>query len=232
MNNYRNGKIICNLEKSATPIESKVATDEFTDMLNLHFDFNFDGVNKVYPYILPEIVNTLDYNILCITGPSGSGKSTLIKQLAFNSKLKEYDSSKAIISNFESYKDAENRLCSVGLASVPTWCKPRNVLSVGEGARADLALNINNNVVFDEFTSTIDRNTAIAMSNSIQKYIYKNDIKHVVFVSAHNDYIDFIKPSLVIDLETECLYDCRNINLSLDKSTTYHYNNEIGTFTI
>ncbi|GAB7401505.1 hypothetical protein OUHCRE2_49660 [Enterobacter asburiae] len=32
---------------------------------------------------------------------------------------------------------------------------------------------------------------------------------NVVFVSCHKDYIDFLQPSIVIDLDEELVYDCR-----------------------
>ena len=48
-------------------------------------------------------------------------------------------------------------------------------------------------LVVDEFTSVVDRNTAKSMSNALQKYIRKHDLK-VVFASCHKDVIDWLQP--------------------------------------
>jgi ABC-type glutathione transport system ATPase component len=180
-------------------------------MVQNNFDYEFNGESKFYPYELPEFIYDLDFKILAIVGASGSGKSTLLKEFKGNYtlNLKEYDSSKAIVSNFESPKDASYRLSAVGLNSMPVWCRPRKVLSVGEGFRADIALNLESNTIFDEFTSTIDRNVAKSTCNGIHRFIMENNLHHVVFCSCHKDYIPYLKPDIVIDLDGECVYDCR-----------------------
>ena len=107
------------------------------------------------------------------------------------------------------------KLSAVGLNSLPVWCKPRNVLSVGEGFRADVALNLESYNIFDEFTSTIDRTVAKSTCNGLQKYIRKNGLNHMVFCSCHSDYIPYLKPDIVIDLDTEKVYDCRGEKVSI-----------------
>lgn len=74
-----------------------------------------------------------------------------------------------------------------------------------------LARKIESNCVIDEFTSTIDRQVAISCSSSIEKYIRKNGLRKCVFVSCHKDFIDYLKPSYVIDLDDECIYDTRRL---------------------
>lgn len=218
---------ICDLKRSNTPLISKVEIDEFTDEANKNFDFDFDGINKFYPFEVPSILKELDFNILCIIGASGSGKSTFSKYFGEQKKI-NWDNNKAIISNFDNVNDAVERLNSVGLNSIPTWCKPRNVLSVGEGFRADLSRLLEDNCVIDEFTSTIDRNVALSCCNSIQKYIRKKDIKKCVFVSCHKDFIDILRPDYVIDLDDECIYDTRrlpkrNFELSIYETRAKEY---------
>ena len=117
--------------------------------------------------------------------------------------------------------EAIEKLNSVGLNSIPTWCKPRNVLSFGEGFRADLARRIKSNCVIDEFTSVVDRNVALSCSNSIQKYIRKKGLKKCVFVSCHKDFIDTLKPDYVIDLDDECIYDTRRLARQKFKLSIY-----------
>lgn len=120
-----------------------------------------------------------------------------------------YDNTKAIVSNFENPTDASYKLSAVGLNSMPVWCRPRNVLSVGEGFRADIAINLNSYTIFDEFTSTVDRNVAKSTCNGVQKYIRKNNLHNMIFVSCHKDFIPYLKPDIVIDLDDEKVYDCR-----------------------
>lgn len=201
---------ICELKRKKEPIIAKVQLDKFTDEANKNFDFDFDGVNKFYPFELPNIIKDLDFNILCIVGASGSGKSVFSKYFGEEEKI-EWDNTKAIISNFDEVDEAIEKLNSVGLNSIPTWCKPRNVLSIGEGFRADLARRIKDNCVIDEYTSVVDRNVALSCSNSIQKYIRKKNLKKCIFVSCHKDFIDTLRPDYVIDLDDECVYDTRRL---------------------
>ena len=208
---YFDCPVVCKLERKKTPLIATVPTDEFTKMVETNFDYDFTGESKFYPYACPPQVNdALDFNILVITGASGKGKSTFLKEFkGYKTNAKVYDSTKAIVSNFSTPQEASEKLSAVGLNSMPVWCRPRNVLSVGEGFRADLALNIDNYTIFDEFTSTIDRNVAKSTCNSIQKYIRSKDITNVVFCSCHKDYIPFLKPDYVIDLDLEKMFDCR-----------------------
>ena len=237
---YRDCKMLYKLERKNIPLISKVPIDEFTDMAQLNFDYEFIGESKFYPYQLPSEIKDLTFNTMVICGRSGGGKSTLLNEFnGYNKDKREYDNNKAIISNFNSPDEATHRLSAVGLSSVPVWCRPRNVLSVGEGFRADLALNINSYTIFDEFTSTIDRNVAKSTCNSIKKYIQHNNINNVIFCSCHKDYIPFLNPDIVIDLDDECVYDCRGKDLGFLKpsmctkqTTNKTYGRYLGSFTI
>lgn len=201
---------IGDLTRSSTPLVSQVVVDEGVRKANENFDFDFKGENKFYPFKMSKLIEDLDFQILVITGASGSGKSTFSKYFG-QEKIIEWDNTKAIISNFSSPDEAVSKLGAVGLNSIPTWCKPRNVLSVGEGFRADLARRIESNCVIDEFTSTVDRNVALSCSKSIGKYIRKNNLQRCVFVSCHKDFIDTLCPDYVIDLDDEAIYDTRGL---------------------
>lgn len=223
---YSECKILCDLTKSKTPLVTTVPIDEFTLMVQNNFDYEFDGDSTFYPYELPkEVLNLLDsVNSIAIVGASGSGKSTLLKSSPFyGNEMKLYDD-RAIVSNFESPQDSSERLSSVGLNSMPVWCRPRKVLSVGEGFRADVALNMRSNIIFDEFTSTIDRTVAMSTSNSIKKFIKEKGFKNIVFCSCHSDYIDYLNPCLVVDLDEEKVFDCRGEKLG--ESLNYKYTNQ------
>ncbi len=213
---YTDCKILCKIERKSSPITSTVELDDCTDMVQENFDYTFKGVSEFYPYQLPKEVLNLDVNMIVIVGASGSGKSTLLKEFSkdlYKFSTKSWNNSKAIVSNFKSKEDARDRLSSVGLNSMPVWCKPRNVLSVGEGFRADIALNIDSYTIFDEFTSTIDRNVAKSTCNGINKYVHAHNLRNVVFCSCHKDFIEYLSPDIVIDLDDELVYDCRGIEL-------------------
>lgn len=201
---------VCNLKRSKTPLTAKIELDNFTNKAQENFDYDFDGTNKFYPFELPEFLKQLDFNILAIVGASGSGKSTFSKYFGKEKEL-IYNNDKAIISHFETPEIAVEKLGAVGLNSIPTWCKPRNVLSVGEGFRCDLARRIEDNCVIDEFTSNVDRNVALSCSKSIGNYIKRNNLKKCVFVSCHKDFIDCLCPDYVVDLDDECIYDTRSL---------------------
>lgn len=207
--NYNECPVLFTLKRKAEPLITKVKTDEFTAMVENNFDYKFTGESKIYPYELPKLPD--DFNICCIVGASGSGKSTMLREFdsnIYNFESKYYDDN-AIVSNFKTPEIASERLSASGLNSMPVWCRPRRVLSVGEGFRADLALNLDSYKIFDEFTSTIDRNVAKSTCNGIQRYIRKNGIHNMIFCSCHKDFIPFLKPDIVIDLDYEKVFDCR-----------------------
>lgn len=198
------------LTRSSVPLVSKVDVDEGVRRANDFFDFDFKGENKFYPFKFSKLIESLDFQILVITGASGSGKSTFSKYFGQEKQI-DWNLNKAIISNFNSVDEAVEKLGAVGLNSIPTWCKPRNVLSVGEGFRADLARRLESNCVIDEFTSTVDRNVALSCSKSVGKYIRKKNLQRCVFVSCHKDFIDTLCPDYVIDLDDEAIYDTRGL---------------------
>ena len=238
---YKECKVLCELKRKDTPLISEVPLDEFTNEAQLNFDYEFDGKSKYYPYELPQELLDINFDIMVVCGRSGGGKSTLLKEFnGYNSMSNVYDNTKAVISNFNNTYEATHKLSAVGLNSIPVWCRPRNVLSIGEGFRADVALNLNSYTIFDEFTSTIDRNVAKSTCNGIQKYIRKNGLHNIIFCSCHKDYIPFIKPDIVVDLDEEKVFDCRGkelgetsasqfINMTMTKKNC---GASLGSFTI
>lgn len=100
-------------------------------------------------------------------------------------------------------QEATLLLSSIGLASVPTWIRPFNVLSNGEQHRASLAKAISEAkdeiIYIDEFTSVVDRDVAKAMSNALQKYIRKNN-KRIILATCHYDILEWLRPDWIYDL--------------------------------
>lgn len=192
-------------------LKSNVVQDNYTDYIEDNFDLHISDTCTV---LIPNKLNisdlTQDWNIGVICGASGSGKSTILKNLAkeCNSYVANpsFDSSKCLISNFDTMtpKEATLLLSQMGLASVPTWIRPFNVLSNGEQYRASLAKSVcdakNGEIIFvDEFTSVVDRNVAKAMSNALQKYI-RNHNKRIILATCHYDIFEWLRPDWIYDL--------------------------------
>ncbi len=118
------------------------------------------------------------WTIGVIVGPSGSGKTTIARE-AFKDSFhvpRRWRANRAIIDGFgaASVSTITRMLTAVGFSSPPAWLKPYAVLSNGERFRCDLAralLSGGELVVFDEFTSLVDRNVARISSAAISKWI-------------------------------------------------------------
>ena len=119
-------------------LTSSVKQDQYTNFVGEKFDLHISDTSEV---IIPNKINLNalnDWNIGVICGASGSGKSTILRHLAKQSNAEisnpSFDNSKCLISNFTHMtpNDATILLSAMGLASVPTWIRPFNVLSNGE----------------------------------------------------------------------------------------------------
>ena len=87
-------------------------------------------------------------------------------------------------------------LCSVGFASPPDWLKSYDCLSQGEKMRVDIAraLYLNQNlIVFDEFTSVVDREIAKVSAYAISKAVRRSQKKFIA-VTCHYDVLDWLDP--------------------------------------
>jgi GNAT superfamily N-acetyltransferase len=186
------------LERSSTPLVSSVVLDEITQELIKPFDYESDGTEKFYPYLLPADLPK-DFGIGVIVGASGTGKSTLLK--SFGSPVSPVWNDGSIVSNFANAIDANEKLSAAGLMSVPEWVKPFSVLSNGQQFRANLARSLHNGAVIDEFTSVIDRNVAKAASTAMARYVRKNNVKGIVLATCHRDVLEYLEPDWIIDTD-------------------------------
>jgi len=122
---------------------------------------------------------------------------------------------------------------AVGFSSPPSWVKPYQVLSCGEQFRCDLARALglggavpeaaevcegpgqaesddsqpgsqnSRLVVFDEFTSVVDRNVAKACSTAIAKGIRRGNIPcRFIAVTCHYDVAEWLEADWVLDMAT------------------------------
>lgn len=170
------------------------------------FDVDKNEIIKEFNINIP--IEDMNWNIGVIVGSSGTGKTTIAKEVFKDYLLFdgfEWDNSKTIIDNFDSkYTPSEitEILSKVGFSSPPDWLKPFNVLSNGQKMRVELAKLILENdkpIIYDEFTSVVDRQVAQIGSYAIQKYVRKQNKKFIA-VSCHYDIIDWLEPDWIYDV--------------------------------
>jgi len=115
-----------------------------------------------------------------------------------------------------STRDITAMLTAVGFSSPPSWIKPYWALSNGERFRCDLARALlhGNIVVFDEFTSVVDRTVAKVGSTAVASAVRKLNAQRVasnaakraalrfVAVTCHYDVVAWLEPDWVLDMAT------------------------------
>lgn len=186
-------------------IQSKIKKTFRTDKIKGMFDIDFDIVKKEFDINIP--IEDRKWNVGLIVGASGSGKTTIAKNV-----FKDFDlfegfqwSSKAIVDDFAeslSAKQITESLSKVGFSSPPDWLKPFAILSNGQKMRAELArviLESKKPIIFDEFTSTVDRQVAKIGSSAIQRFVRKED-KQFIAVSCHYDIEEWLQPDWTYDV--------------------------------
>lgn len=160
---------------------------------NEHFEGDFD---------LPE-----EWNVGIIVGKSGTGKTTIAKDMFGEELISGFKyNHKSVIDDMPKDKNVEDiskAFYSVGFGSVPSWLKPYAVLSNGEKMRVDIARSIleKDFIVFDEFTSVVDREVAKVASVAVSKAIRKQNKKFIA-VTCHYDVVDYLEPDWIFNTDT------------------------------
>lgn len=148
-----------------------------------------------------------EWQVGLIVGASGAGKTTIAKR-AFGADAyhQGYDwKSSSLLDDFDaglSASDITNSLSHVGFSSPPSWLLPYSALSNGQKFRCELARCLTDArglIVFDEFTSVVDRNVAKVGSHAVQKAIRKTK-KQFVAVTCHYDVEGWLEPDWVYDV--------------------------------
>lgn len=187
------------------------------------------------------------WNIGLIVGGSGTGKSTIAKELFKDSYVCafQYDE-RSVLDNMPEKCDVgeiELAFTSVGFSSPPCWLKPYSVLSTGEKMRVDLAraiLTDDETIVFDEFTSVVDREVAKTCSIAVQKQIRRLDKKFVA-ISCHKDIVEYLSPDWIYDTDQKSFFGQRGVMSSPSTKLTYtelvdlisnKYGHYLGSITI
>ncbi len=149
-----------------------------------------------------------------ITGPSGCGKSTIAKHLwpAECGWRHDWSDSAAIVDSFPgamSIKDITALLSSVGFSSPPAWLRPYRVLSTGQQFRVTLARLLAEAlaqhttgprppIVFDEYTSVVDRTVARIGSAALARTLRQHQVPFVA-ITCHDDVVDWLQPDWVYE---------------------------------
>ena len=150
-----------------------------------------------------------DWQIGVIVGRSGSGKSSIAKKLFLDAYVTGFNyKHQCVLDDFpEGIETSEvtRLLCSVGFASPPDWLKSYSCLSQGEKMRVDIARALclpKKLIVFDEFTSVVDREVAKIASHAISKAIRRQKDKKFIAVTCHYDVVDWLDPDWVFCTDT------------------------------
>jgi len=158
-----------------------------------------------------------NWRVGIVVGPSGSGKTTICRTLYPDRLFNKFNYSEpCIIDDMPSEKSADEvamAFNSVGFSTPISWLKPYSVLSNGEKMRVDLArclLEENDLIVFDEFTSVVDRQVAKIGSSAISKAVKKTN-KQFIAVSCHYDIIDWLEPDWVFNTATMSMNHTRGL---------------------
>lgn len=160
---------------------------------------------------VPLDLDNGDWSVGVVVGPSGSGKSSIGRQLWDGAAFYEADGwpdDAPIVDAIApggDFNAVTGALASAGLGDVPVWLRPYSVLSMGQRFRADLARILAeqpDRVVFDEFTSVVDRQIAKVGAGAFAKAWRRTGGK-AVLLSCHYDILDWVEPDWVIDTGTK-----------------------------
>ena len=195
-------------------LKSNVSVDNYTEYVCNKYDLQTrEEIITEVPLLDTSELSDFKWNVGVLCGNSGSGKSTLLSTLG-EPKNPIYDYSKSIISQFPhmSEHDVCELLSSVGLSSVPVWLHKPNELSNGERARLDLCWILanakeNEIILYDEFSSVINRAVAKSMSYALQRYVREKNLK-IILASCHFDIIEWLNPDWVFNLNKQTNGEC------------------------
>jgi ABC-type nitrate/sulfonate/bicarbonate transport system ATPase subunit len=192
-----------------TPIHDSSRVQQVRGM----FDLPLEAVSRLDWHVrLP--LEERSWHIGLIVGPSGCGKTTIARRLFPESMevdehgrplgLAERLERGAVIDAFPkemSIKEVTTLLSAVGFSSPPAWLRPFAVLSTGQQFRVTLALLLasapaDRPIVFDEYTSVVDRTVAQVGSAALARTVRERG-RQFIAVTCHEDVEAWLGPDWV-----------------------------------
>ena len=205
--------------------ESSIKDTFRTNSVKGQFDLNIDDIKE--QFIGNIDIEDKEWNIGLIVGSSGSGKSTIAKTIFPENYINQYEyDNESVIDNMPKELTVDkitSTFNSVGFATAWSWLKPYHVLSNGEKMRVDLAraiLESRDLIVFDEFTSVVDRTVAKTASASISKSIRRMNKKFVA-VACHRDIIEWLEPDWIYDTDEQMFFFANSDTKDLKSTSKY-----------
>lgn len=220
--------------------KSKFESTFRTESIKGQFDLQIKDVEE--QFIGNIQIESKSWQIGCIVGSSGTGKTTIAREVFnMNTAMHEF-TDRAVIDEMPEHctvQEIAKTFNSVGFATVWSWLKPYHVLSNGEKMRVDLAyqlLSHNETIIFDEFTSVVDRTIAKTVSYAVSKAIRKSEKKFIA-VTCHHDILDWLEPDWVYDTDQQRFFfakeDTNDQNFSLtSESVMFKYGISLKSITI
>lgn len=204
------------------------------------FDLDIDKVKEHFKGSID--IENKEWNVGLIVGSSGTGKSTIAKEVFPESYIFEQNyNSISVIDDMpkeKSIQEITKTFASVGFASPPSWLKPYSVLSNGEKMRCDLAKSILDEkelIVFDEFTSVVNREVAKTGSFAIQKAVRKLHKKFIA-VTCHSDITEWLLPDWIFNTDNmtfqyfEGQKKNPEFNIEIRKSSSWNETKQVWNF--
>jgi hypothetical protein len=194
--------MITPLRRSSMPLTPAQGISERALGLLAEFDLDSasaQALSSFHPWEKPNMPDT--WSVGLIVGASGSGKSLLLS--TFGTPAVPHWDDDPIIESFDSL----DALMAAGLNDVPAWLRPYATLSTGQQFRADLAAQMADGAVVDEYTSVVSRTVARSASVSIRRYIDTRQLTRLVFATCHHDVEEWLQPDWVIDTDEGVMRD-------------------------
>ena len=194
-------------------LRCEIKEDDFTDEASKAFDYEFDGIIKTHLTTMNRnklFDDDYQFNIGIIVGPSGSGKTSTAQHYFKEPDTIKWSDTEPIFAHFNDLMDCIEKLECVNLP-ICIGLNKYNNLSTGQKERINIARKLNKNntgcIVIDEYTSFIDRNTALYVTKNIYQYVIRNKVTNVVLISCHRDIIDgdYIKPDWILDTQHQSI---------------------------
>lgn len=193
-------------------VETPIADTPRVQQVRGMFDLPADKISRLEWDVGLPLEDKL-WHIGLIVGPSGSGKTTIARRLFPASLASPHvlmgrgaggEGEGSILDAFPEampIKEIVALLSAVGFASPPAWLRPFRVLSTGQQFRVTLALLLawtpaNERIVFDEFTSVVDRTVAQIGSAALAKTVRQSG-RQFVAVTCHEDVADWLQPDWI-----------------------------------